>query len=96
MSEMEKNTAILGEAILEGIRLVVREEIHTALKISETYQGDRLLGAEEAAKILCVPKGWMYSHPRQLPFTRKIGAKALRFSYKGIQKWIETRKQYRD
>lgn len=93
MREMEKHGAILGEAILEGFRLVVREEIHTALKISGTDEGDRLLEAEEAAKILCVPKSWMYSHARHLPFTRKVGAKALRFSYKGIQKWIESRKQ---
>jgi len=93
MNERGKHGAILGEAILDGIRLVVREEIHTALKISGSDQGDRLLEAEEAAKILCVLKTWMYSHARQLPFTRKVGAKALRFSYKGIQNWIESRKQ---
>ncbi len=94
MREIENHRAILGEAILEGIRLVVREEIHTALKISGSAVGNRLLETEEAAKILCVAKSWMYSHARQLPFTRKIGAKAFRFSYKGIQKWIESRKQW--
>jgi predicted DNA-binding transcriptional regulator AlpA len=42
--------------------------------------------------MLCVSTDWLYRHARQLPFARKFGAKMLRFSYTGIQKWIAARK----
>ena len=31
---------------------------------------------------------WLYRNSRKLPFTRRLGPKALRFSYRGIQMWI--------
>jgi predicted DNA-binding transcriptional regulator AlpA len=84
---------LLDEALLNGIRVVVREEIRAALKISEPGPlVDRLLDAEEAAKFLCVSKDWLYRNGRRLPFTRKLGAKNLRFSYRGVQEWFERKK----
>ena len=53
---------------------------------------DRLLDAKEAAKVLSMSEDWLYRNAKKLPFTRKLGPKVLRFSQKGIDKWIETRK----
>jgi predicted DNA-binding transcriptional regulator AlpA len=53
---------------------------------------DRLLDAEEAAKILSVSVEWLYRNAKRLPFTRKLGHKMLRFSSVGIQKYLAIRK----
>lgn len=92
MTEVKEHAGILGAAILGGIRLIVREEVRAALKITGSDEADRLLDAEEAAAILGVSKDWVYRNRRRLRFTRKVGPKALRFSHKGIQRWIESRK----
>ena len=89
MDGTHKSSALLGEAFLDVICTAVREEIRSALKEGGFCIDDRLIDVEEAAQILCVPKTWLFAHSRQLPFTRRVGPKALRFSYRGIQKWIE-------
>ena len=49
---------------------------------------DRLLDAEEARQKLGVTKDWLYRHSHELPFTVPVGMKQVRFSSKGIEKWI--------
>lgn len=72
------------------IREVLSEEL---LAVNgNRHQEDRLLNAEEAAEVLGVSAGWLYHNARRLPFTRKIGAKFLRFSQQGIQRYIDIRK----
>lgn len=79
------------EIALEGLlRRIIREEIAT-LK-ADVNEGDRLLDAPEAAKLLTVSEDWLYRHAKKLPFTRKLGPKMLRFSSIGIQKYLGTRK----
>jgi predicted DNA-binding transcriptional regulator AlpA len=79
------------EIALEGLlRRIVREEIGT-LKTDVNGQ-DRLLDAEEAAKLLSVSEDWLYRNAKKLPFSRKLGPKMLRFSSDGIQKFLATRK----
>ena len=82
---------VLGDAFLEGIRQIVREEFQ-ALVGQTGREGDRLLDVDEASKVLCVDEGWLYRHHKKLPFTRKLGPKMLRFSYQGIPKSLATRK----
>jgi len=79
-----------GDAFLDAIRLVVREEI--ACLNGQKDPEDRLLDAEEASKILSVSSDWLYRNAKKLPFTRKLGPKMLRFSHQGIIKWLHTRK----
>jgi predicted DNA-binding transcriptional regulator AlpA len=50
---------------------------------------DRLPDTEEASKVLQVSPDWLYRNSRKLPFTRRLGPKALRFFYRGIQTWIQ-------
>ena len=84
---MDKTSELLGEAIVNAIRLAVREEIREALSQGGFSFDDRLL-AEEAFKVLQVSPDWLYHNSRKLPFTRRLVPKALRFSYRGIQTWI--------
>jgi predicted DNA-binding transcriptional regulator AlpA len=74
------------------IRAIFREEIQQALSSQSRVEDDRLLTAEEAAKAIGVSSDWLYRHSKQLPFTRKLGPKMLRFSWQGIQKYLAIRK----
>lgn len=53
---------------------------------------DRLLGIEEAASALGVTKRWLYGKAGNLPFTRRLSRKALRFSEIGLKKWVRTKR----
>ena len=53
---------------------------------------ERLLGPPEAAALLGVTVTWLYRHAGQLPFTRRLSRKALRFSVAGLRRWLAARK----
>ena len=61
------------------------------LQVEPTDNRDRNLTADEAAKMLGMKKSWLYRHSGEFPFTRRLSRKALRFSEKGIRRWLETR-----
>ncbi len=73
------------------LQVLIRDEVKNALG-QNGHGEDRLLDAEEAAKLLFVSPDWLYRNAKKLPFTRKLGPKMLRFSTQGIQKWLATRK----
>jgi len=52
---------------------------------------DRLLLVEVAATRLGVTPAWLYRHAKELPFTRKVGGRTLRFSERGLERWVKTR-----
>jgi predicted DNA-binding transcriptional regulator AlpA len=58
---------------------------------NEPTGDDRLLTAEEAAKILGVTVRWIYRHQR-LPFIRKLSRKVLRVSEVALRRWLVARK----
>ena len=62
-----------------------------ALQVEPTDNRDRNLTADEAAKMLGMKKNWLYRHSGELPFTRRLSRRAVRFSEKGIRRWLETR-----
>ncbi len=81
------------ETVLESLlRRIVREEIQAASNGNGHQEGDTLLNAEQAAKILRVNEDWLYHHHKKLPFTRKLAPRVLRFSRQGIQKYIANKK----
>lgn len=90
MSEPSNNPSLLAEALASILRPIVKEAVQEA--INGHREEDRLLDAEEASRALRVSPDWLYRHAKKLPFTRKLGAKMLRFSYQGIQKYLATRK----
>jgi len=52
---------------------------------------DRMLRVEEAAEILDVEPRWLYDRSDDLPFARKLAPRTLRFSERGLYRWLETR-----
>jgi len=56
--------------------------------IPAAEQPDRLLTAEDAAKRLGVSRRYIYSHADTYAFTRRLGPKTLRFSERGLERWL--------
>jgi predicted DNA-binding transcriptional regulator AlpA len=54
--------------------------------------GDELLTVKQAAHALNVDERWMYRHAPSLPFTRRLGNRTLRFSERGLRRWMESRR----
>jgi len=57
----------------------------------ELFQEDKLLNVEQAAERLGCNPDWLYRHSKKLPFTRRLSPRQLRFSSKGIKKYIQER-----
>jgi predicted DNA-binding transcriptional regulator AlpA len=52
-----------------------------------TQESEKLLAADQAAALLNVSVSWMYRHASELPFTKRLSRKALRFSRAGLLRW---------
>ena len=77
--------------LLASRLLATTSEMHMGATTA-TVEPDRLLTAEQAAPLLSVTVKWLYRHARQLPFTRRLSRKTLRFSAAGLNKWLAQRK----
>jgi hypothetical protein len=64
---------------------------HARRTIDESNSGDRLLTVKDAAEILAVKADYLYRHASDLPFTVRVSERALRFSFKKIQRFIRLR-----
>ncbi len=87
----ETAPSLFSEAFRAEFEEIVQRAVEKALNGNGHHEGDKLLDAEEASKILSVSPDWLYRHGRQLPFTRKLAPRVLRFSAQGIQKYLATR-----
>jgi hypothetical protein len=80
-----QNRAICALAALGG-------QLIAALNGSGERPVDRLVGVEEAARLLGRSTDWLYRHGRKLPFVVQEGKGAkLRFSTEGIARYIRER-----
>jgi excisionase family DNA binding protein len=50
---------------------------------------DRLLDVREAAARLGMSADWVYRHAHRLPFTRRNGRRAVRFSERGLDAYLK-------
>ena len=85
------------ELLPEGASVMLRrEQLLDALRGPEptpsepqpSTSGDRLLTANQVAEVLgCSPR-WVYDNADSLPFTRRIKSGMLRFSEKGLQRYL--------
>jgi hypothetical protein len=66
--------------------------IRAATARARETEGDQLLDADEAAKLLAASADWLYRNAKKLPFTHKLRPKMLRSSAVEIQKYISSRK----
>jgi len=59
---------------------------------SSPTQGDATVDVDEAARLLGMSPTWVYRHAETLPFTRRVGRRALRFSVAGIRRYLASRR----
>lgn len=59
--------------------------------LDDSSNQDRLMTAEETARILGVTVRWIYRHAGRLPFTKRLSRKALRFSEFGLRRYVKSR-----
>jgi predicted DNA-binding transcriptional regulator AlpA len=52
----------------------------------------KLIDANAAAKLIGTKVRWLYDRADELPFTRRLGPRTLRFDEAGIRRWLETRR----
>lgn len=91
---VDRNTA----AVLLGHLEAIRARLWTRLLAhygddhrygeSDAREEDRLLTPDDAARLLRVTVTWLYRHHKQLPFSRRISRKVLRFSERGLRQWM--------
>jgi hypothetical protein len=55
--------------------------------VQTNVEQEELLSPDQAATLLSVSVDWMYRHAGELPFTRRLSRKALRFSKAGLLRW---------
>lgn len=58
---------------------------------SDPAPEDRMLDVNQAAEILGVENRWLYDRSDSLPFARKLAPRTLRFSERGLYRWLASR-----
>lgn len=83
---------LIGELAREQAILTARPERHPAPPAPPSGGGkrDRLLDVGEAAERLSVTERWLYDH-KDLPFRLKLPGGLVRFSERGLERWLSTR-----
>jgi predicted DNA-binding transcriptional regulator AlpA len=66
--------------------------MHARTRPKPEPKEDRLLTAKAAAAITAVSTRFLYTRAHELPFAKRLGDKAVRFSEKGLRLWIEERR----
>ena len=74
--------------MIEIFQAAIANSAQSEAVISE----DRSLTPEEAATMPNVTVDWLYRHSAELPFTRKLSRKCLRFSEAGLKRYLSTRR----
>jgi excisionase family DNA binding protein len=93
MTPAEDSKMVVQLTITE-LRQLIAEEIAAALQNGSGHvpEKDRLLTPKEAAEILGQDVRWLYRHANELPFTRRISRKNIRFSEASLRRWIAAKK----
>jgi len=53
-----------------------------------TTDDDETVDVDQAARLLGMSRSWVYRHARRLPFARRVGRRAVRFSTSGIRRYL--------
>ena len=78
---------------MEQLRAILRARL--ALRINRLDpKEDRLVGVEEAAATLGTTRDWLRRHGARMPFTVRLSEGQVRYSAKGIDRWIASRVRY--
>jgi len=68
-------------------------ELRIAARLAdELSTSEDLVTAAEAARLLGMSLDWVYRNAKDLPFTRRVGPRTLKFSNAGIRRYLATRR----
>lgn len=98
VSDQQDPTRPIRPEMCDAVTASVREvgaAVQPDIPAPPGLDRDRLLGVKDVAEILGVSKCWIYRHKADLPFTRMLTASTLRFSQRGLYRWIESRRNER-
>ena len=76
--------------VADTLKLVVAElgQLSNGGTPHRAQEPEKLLTAKEVAETLSMTSRWVYDHASALPFTRRLGSKAVRFSSRGLEKYL--------
>lgn len=80
---------VRGHVALGALAPVIAVPAHSIT--GGTAEEDHLLTVDDAAAKLCVTKDWLYRRAKSLPFTIRPSPGKLRFSLRGIERYIRQR-----
>jgi excisionase family DNA binding protein len=87
---VERLPEVLGALETAKTRMWMRLTAPPAVAQSAT-DSDETVDVDEAARLLGMSRSWVYRHARRLPFARRVGRRALRFSTSGIRRYLAAR-----
>jgi excisionase family DNA binding protein len=67
------------------------ERTAAATPARKDAEPDRWLSAEEVANALDVSRRYVYAHRKSLPFAKELPGGSIRFSERGLRRWMERR-----
>lgn len=96
LDKLSKEDVVNVVAELERLRAkallqLSRSSAEATSKGSNAVESDRMLTVDKAAEVLGVTPRWLYDRSDDLPFARKLAPRTLRFSERGLYRWLETR-----
>lgn len=99
LAHVEREIMALEPVDLPGVigaleRLKAMAQMKAFAKTSEPKGSteDRLLTVKQAAEMLGMKETYLYGNAKKFPFTVRPTPRRLRFSSKGIQRYIQQRK----
>ncbi len=88
---------VLDRCSEEHVRVaLVERRVCARLRSLQANQppGDRpLLSTAAAAARLNVSRDWLYRNAPKLPFTRRVGRRAVRFDPEGLNRWVSAQRR---
>ena len=78
---------------LEHVKGILWVRLMNSARRNEAPEPDELLTIEEAAQRLRTSEDWLYRHANNLPFAVRLGKGQLRFSSRGITRWVALRQR---
>jgi len=60
--------------------------------VPPTEEADATVDVKDAARLLGMSPSWLYRNAKRLPFARRVGGRAVRFSTAGIRRYLTQRR----
>jgi len=80
-------------AKLAGVQTVLMGRVLSSSGNGKESSEDTLLDVKQASERLNCTTDWLYRNSKKLPFTKRLSPRQLRFSSKGIDKYLKNRPQ---